>query len=160
MLVKYYFDGGSRIMYVYFKRYFFVLRFFNVLNLFFWVYKKCEFFRFFNNFNFIVGNFYKIYSVRLFFNGVGYKILKIKKRDVYKDFFKIDLGFSVKIYIRVKKFLKVKTYRNKIFIFGFDKCFVNKFAKFIYNLRKPDAYKGKGVRYLEKEFKFKKGKQR
>lgn len=156
MFINYY---SNKIIFVYNIKYFFILKFFNIINLFFYIYKKCEFFRFFKNFNFIINNINKIYSVRLFFNGVGYKILKNKKK-IYKNFFKIDLGFSVKIYIKIKNFIKIKTYKNKLFILSFNKFFLNKFVKFIYNLRKPDVYKGKGVRYLIKEFKFKKGKQR
>ena len=76
-------------------------------------------------------------------NGVGYRAA------IESDVLQLQLGYSHDIKVGIPKELTVKcTKPTEIVITGADKQKVGQFAAEIRALRKPEPYKGKGVRYL------------
>ena len=74
-----------------------------------------------------------------------------------------SLGFSLNIIFVVPKELKVATLTEKgqnpkIFLEGIDKQLIGQVAAKIRGLRKPEPYKGKGVRYIGEVVRKKAGK--
>jgi len=75
----------------------------------------------------------------------------------------LSLGFSHNIIFVVPKELKVATLTEKgqnpkIFLEGIDKQLIGQVAAKIRSLRKPEPYKGKGVRYIGEVVRKKAGK--
>ena len=93
---------------------------------------------------------HKVYK-KLSLIGVGYKVFKIKS-FINNDLFLFKLGFSHFIFFKVKKtnidFFCLKN--TKIYITG-------NFFKIIYlsalikSFRKPEIYKGKGIRFQDEK---------
>lgn len=122
-------------------------------------FKKGSYFVFFRFFTKIKGEFNLVHIIRLFLKGVGYKILRAKS-PLYNTVYRFDLGFSVIRYVNVPKSVYTKHRRDRLLIFGFSRDFVVRSAKMFINLRRPDVYKGKGVRDAAYIFEPKPGKQR
>jgi large subunit ribosomal protein L6 len=77
--------------------------------------------------------------------GVGYKIL-LEGRTLV-----LHLGFSHLVNLDIPDGLSVNIdpkKKNIIDIVGIDKCLVGEFSAIIRKLKKPEPYKGKGIRYL------------
>ena len=75
----------------------------------------------------------------------------------------LSLGYSHNIIFEVPKELKVSTTQEKgdnprIFLEGFDKQLLGQVAAKIRSLRKPEPYKGKGVKYKGEYIRRKAGK--
>lgn len=70
----------------------------------------------------------------------------------------LALGFSHPVKFTTPENIKLSTEENKIKVFGVDKEKVGTTAHKIKMLRKPDPYKGKGIRYLGEKLKLKPGK--
>lgn len=71
----------------------------------------------------------------------------------------LSVGFSHEVRIKPSSGTKIEVEgQNKINVRGFDKALVGRLAAEIRNVRPPDAYKGKGIRYLGEEIKLKPGK--
>lgn len=81
------------------------------------------------------------YSITLEINGTGYKA------SVSGEFLILSLGFSHDIFIEITDNLKVAVKKNLITVSGPSKQKVGQFAANIRSLRKPEPYKGKGVKY-------------
>lgn len=100
----------------------------------------------------------KIYVIRLYLKGIGYKFLRVKK---FNSFLRIELGYSISLYLYIPNYVRISTKRDKIIILGSNYFNVSNFSKRIFSLRPADAYKGKGVRYSNIKYNtFKPGKQR
>lgn len=95
--------------------------------------------------------------------GVGYKA------DVQGQNINFSLGYSHPIVYALPKGIEAKAervntkasitqYQTTITLTGIDKQLLGQVAAELNRLRKPDAYKGKGVRYAEKLYKLKPGK--
>jgi len=102
----------------------------------------------------------KGFSKTLLITGVGYRAGKDKVNGedciVFK---KGELGFSHPIYFALPEGIKAEVpERTKIVISGNDKALVGLVAAKIRDLRPPDAYKGKGIRYADEEVRTKVGK--
>ena len=88
-------------------------------------------------------------------NGVGYRAA------IESDVLQLQLGYSHDIKVGIPKELTVKcTKPTEIVITGADKQKVGQFAAEIRALRKPEPYKGKGVRYLGEYVRQKEGKKK
>ena len=88
-------------------------------------------------------------------NGVGYRAA------IESDVLQLQLGYSHDIKIGIPKELNVKcTKPTEIVITGADKQKVGQFAAEIRALRKPEPYKGKGVRYQGEYVRQKEGKKK
>lgn len=94
------------------------------------------------------------FEKRLELRGVGYKAAMDGEAKI-----KLDLGFSHSISMDIPKGLDVKVEKQIIIISGFDKQQVGQLAAKIRSLRKPEPYKGKGVRYLNEIVRKKEGKK-
>lgn len=93
--------------------------------------------------------------------GVGYKV------DVQNNRVIFNLGYSHPIEFPLPKGIDVKVerqnkqitqYQTTLTITGIDKQQVGQIAADMHSLRKPDPYKGKGVRYAGVALKLKPGK--
>ncbi|MEM1012679.1 MAG: 50S ribosomal protein L6 [Planctomycetota bacterium] len=93
------------------------------------------------------------YKKELEVQGVGYSAtLKGKKLE-------LAVGFANKITRDIPDGLNVSVDGNtKIEVTGIDKQQVGQFAAYVRAARKPEPYKGKGVRYLGEQVKIKPGK--
>ena len=87
--------------------------------------------------------------------GVGFRA-KINAEGVLE----MLLGFSHKIFYRIPNSIEVTVDNNvKIKIEGYDKQLVGEVAATIRRFKKPDSYKGKGIRYSGEIIKLKEGKK-
>jgi large subunit ribosomal protein L6 len=68
------------------------------------------------------------------------------------------LGFSHPITIAIPKNLKVASEKNIITISGIDKEFVGRYVAELRALKKPEPYKGKGIKYQDEKIRRKVGK--
>jgi large subunit ribosomal protein L6 len=93
--------------------------------------------------------------------GVGYKAELQKARVMF------SLGYSHQIEFPIPKGIEVKVervnkpitqYQTTLTITGIDRQQVGQVAADIRSLRRPDPYKGKGVRYANEQLKLKPGK--
>ncbi|MBV8781542.1 MAG: 50S ribosomal protein L6 [Phycisphaerae bacterium] len=93
------------------------------------------------------------YKKTLEIQGVGYKVEQKGKNLV------LSVGYANTIPIAIPTGLDVKLEGvNKIHIAGPDKQLVGQFASDLRRIRKPEPYKGKGIRYEGEVVKIKPGK--
>lgn len=95
----------------------------------------------------------KPFEKKLILEGIGYK------SEVKGDEMVFALGFSHPVKVSIPKELKVTAEKNNIVISGMDKELVGSFAANIRALKKPEPYKGKGMRYDGEVIKRKQGKK-
>jgi large subunit ribosomal protein L6 len=85
--------------------------------------------------------------------GVGYKVQVSGKKLV------LNLGYSHVIEYEIPAGLTVTVADgNKIIVEGADKQMVGQAAATIRSFRKPEPYKGKGIRYVDEQITLKEGK--
>ena len=85
-------------------------------------------------------------------NGVGYKAA------VKGNVLELILGYSHPINFEIQKGLEISVEKNIITVKGADKQQVGQAAAIIRGLRKPEPYKGKGVKYTDERIIRKAGK--
>jgi large subunit ribosomal protein L6 len=85
-------------------------------------------------------------------NGVGYKVA-MQGKDV-----KLDLGFSHPIIFPIPARVTAQTEKNVITLMSSDKELLGQVASQIRSLRKPEPYKGKGIKYMDEVIRRKAGK--
>ncbi|MFZ2970431.1 MAG: 50S ribosomal protein L6 [Minisyncoccia bacterium] len=95
----------------------------------------------------------KGYEKKLELQGVGYKVF-LKGKDL-----ELSLGFSHTVIFKAPPGIEFKVEKNIISISGIDKQLVGQVAADIRSIRKPEPYKGKGVRYVDEHVKTKVGKK-
>ena len=84
--------------------------------------------------------------------GVGYKVA------VKGNIIELAVGFSHPVLIEMPKGLEAKAEGQKLTISGIDKAQVGEMAASIRKIRKPEPYKGKGIRYENEVVRRKAGK--
>jgi large subunit ribosomal protein L6 len=84
--------------------------------------------------------------------GVGYRA------RVSGGTLNMSLGYSHPIEFPIPSGIDIKVQRTEITVSGIDKEVVGQTAALIRGFRKPDAYKGKGVRYKGERIRLKAGK--
>lgn len=84
--------------------------------------------------------------------GVGYKVA------VKGDTLEMALGFSHPVLIDLPKGIEAKVEGNKLTLSGADKELIGETAARIRRLRKPEPYKGKGIKYENEVIRRKVGK--
>ena len=95
------------------------------------------------------------FSKNLEMEGVGYRAAAQGKT------LKLSLGFSHEIVYTVPAGIEIKTPKpTEITITGADKQVVGQVAAEIRGFRKPEPYKGKGVRYVGEKIRRKEGKKK
>ena len=96
------------------------------------------------------------YSIELLLVGLGFKVMRSKK--LHRLFF--ELHFSHRLIFQIPHDIAAKCDKKKILLFGLQKSRVIDTAEELRNLRIPNIYKGKGIRYLNEVIRLKPGKQR
>ncbi len=95
------------------------------------------------------------FSVKLEIQGVGFRA------SADKNYLTIALGFSHEIKYAIPAGVSIAVDKQtSITISGFDKRLVGQVASEIRELRKPEPYKGKGVRYEGEYVRQKEGKKK
>lgn len=95
----------------------------------------------------------KKFEKKLIVEGIGYRA------EVSGDKVVFSLGFSHKITVLVPKGISIAIDKTNITIAGIDKELVGYFAASIRDLKKPEPYKGKGIRYEKEVIRRKEGKK-
>ena len=85
-------------------------------------------------------------------NGVGYRAQKSGKKLT------LNLGYSHPVEMEDPDGLEVTVDGNKISVKGIDKEKVGQYAAEIRSKRKPEPYKGKGIKYVDEHIRRKVGK--
>ena len=95
----------------------------------------------------------KPFEKKLILEGIGYK------SEVKGDKIVFALGFSHPVEVEIPKTLKVTAEINNITISGSNKEEVGAYAAKLRALKKPEPYKGKGMRYDAEVIRRKQGKK-
>jgi len=95
----------------------------------------------------------KLFEKKLILEGIGFK------SEVKGDKIVLALGFSHPVEVSIPKDLKVTAEKNLITVSGRDKEGVGQFAARLRSLKKPEPYKGKGMRYSDEIIRRKQGKK-
>lgn len=93
------------------------------------------------------------WTKNLIIEGVGFKW------EVQGAQLKINAGFSHPVFLDIPKGLDVKTEKLTLSISGIDRELVTLFAMQIKKIKKPEPYKGKGIRYEGEIIRRKEGKK-
>ncbi|MEK7531666.1 MAG: 50S ribosomal protein L6 [Patescibacteria group bacterium] len=93
------------------------------------------------------------FKKELILEGVGFKW------EVAGDSITLALGFSHPVKVQIPAGLTVKIEKGTMTISGIDKEQVGGFAASIRALKKPEPYKGKGIRYVGEVIRRKEGKK-
>lgn len=94
----------------------------------------------------------KGFEKKLEVNGVGYKIA-LKGKNLT-----LNLGYSHSIDFKIPEEIEAQAEGNQITISGIDKQLVGEISAQIRKLRKPEPYKGKGIKYSDEQIRRKVGK--
>lgn len=94
----------------------------------------------------------KGFSKQLEINGVGYRVA-MQGTDL-----KFNLGFSHDVIYKMPQGVTATIEQNKITVSGIDKQQVGQVAAEIRQLKKPEPYKGKGIKYQGERILRKSGK--
>lgn len=95
----------------------------------------------------------KAYEKKLIIEGIGFKS-EVKGKELH-----LALGFSHPIKVTIPDGLKVTAEKNIVTTSGIDCELVGQFAAKIRAMKKPEPYKGKGVRYEKEVIRRKQGKK-
>jgi len=85
--------------------------------------------------------------------GVGYSAQVSGQKIVLK------MGFSQPVEVEAPAGIELKVEKNIILVSGIDKVLVGQVAARIREVRKPEPYKGKGIRYIDEHVRKKAGKK-
>jgi large subunit ribosomal protein L6 len=89
--------------------------------------------------------------------GIGYRAILEKKKLVF------TLGYSHPVEMELPDDLQItfdEKNKNKFSLTGVNKQRVGEYAAHIRQLRKPDPYKGKGIKYADEHIRLKEGKKK
>ena len=92
------------------------------------------------------------YSRTLEINGVGYRAAKQGKTLT------LNLGYSHPVVMEDPEGIETKVEDNKIIVSGIDKEKVGQYAAVIRDKKRPEPYKGKGIKYSDEVIRRKVGK--
>ena len=93
------------------------------------------------------------FTKKLIIEGIGFK------SDVKGTELVMSLGFSHPVSVAIPQGLKVVADKNIVTITGVDSEAVGKFAAKVRAFKKPEPYKGKGIRYETEVIRRKQGKK-
>lgn len=89
----------------------------------------------------------------LVIEGIGFKTVVQGEKMVF------NLGFSHQVEMPIPKGIKVVVEKSNIIVTGIDKEQVGQFCAKVVELKKPEPYKGKGIKYEGQVIKLKQGKK-
>jgi len=95
----------------------------------------------------------KAFEKKLIVEGVGFRVEMNGNKLVF------SLGFSHPIELEIPEGLNVVVEKNNVAISGISKHKVGQFAAVIRSYKKPEPYKGKGIRYEDEVVRRKEGKK-
>ncbi|MEK7461905.1 MAG: 50S ribosomal protein L6 [Patescibacteria group bacterium] len=95
----------------------------------------------------------KPFEKKLILEGIGFK------SEVSGNNINLALGFSHPVVVPIPTGLKVTAEKNIITVSGSNKEDVGQFASKLRSLKKPEPYKGKGMRYSDEIIRRKQGKK-
>ena len=95
----------------------------------------------------------KPFEKKLIVEGVGYRATHSG------DLLTLSVGFSHPVELQVPENITISVEKNVISISGLDKEAVGQFAAKIRAVKKPEPYKGKGIRYDDEVVRRKQGKR-
>ncbi|MDO8430485.1 MAG: 50S ribosomal protein L6 [Candidatus Taylorbacteria bacterium] len=96
---------------------------------------------------------HKAFEKKLIVEGIGFKS-DIKGKEIH-----LALGFSHPVMRPIPEGLKVTAEKNVITVTGIDSELVGQFTAQVRALKKPEPYKGKGIRYSDEVIRRKQGKK-
>ena len=86
--------------------------------------------------------------------GVGYRF-QLKGNELV-----VTAGYSHPVVVKIPEGIKLESPSNtELFVRGIDKQLVGEFAANVRKIRKPEPYKGKGIRYADEHVRRKEGKK-
>lgn len=92
------------------------------------------------------------FSKELEINGVGFKVALQGKKLV------LNVGFSHPVEYNLPEGISAEVDKSSIKILGVDKQSVGQTAAEIRSIKKPEPYKGKGIKYIDEQIRRKAGK--
>jgi len=92
------------------------------------------------------------FTKKLEINGVGFKVAGGGKKLTF------NVGFSHPVLFELPAGLDSKVEENVITVSGADKELLGQVANQIRNIKKPEPYKGKGIKYVDEVIRRKEGK--
>lgn len=92
------------------------------------------------------------FEKKLEINGVGYRASVSGQKLI------LELGFSHPVEFTLPKGIQIKVEKNIITVSGIDKQLVGETSARIRALKKPEPYKGKGIKYVDEVIRRKPGK--
>ena len=92
------------------------------------------------------------FSKELEINGVGFKVALQGKKLL------LNVGFSHQVEYALPEGISAEVEKNNIKISGIDKQSVGQTAAEIRSIKKPEPYKGKGIKYIDEQIRRKAGK--
>lgn len=95
----------------------------------------------------------KEYGKKLVIEGIGYR------SELEGNTLVLSVGFSHKVKLTIPEGLTLSVEKNVISINGIDKELVGQFSAEIRSVKKPEPYKGKGIRYEDEVVRRKQGKR-
>ena len=93
------------------------------------------------------------FEKKMIVEGVGYTV------EVSGNTLTLKVGFSHPVNVLIPEDLEVSTEKNTIIVKGADKEKVGSFCAQVRSIKKPEPYKGKGIRYENEVVKRKQGKK-
>ncbi len=93
------------------------------------------------------------YQKKLILEGVGFKS-EVKGKELH-----LALGFSHPVIVSIPEGITTTAEKNNITVTGIDKELVGSFTAAVRSLKKPEPYKGKGMRYEGEVIRRKQGKK-
>ena len=93
------------------------------------------------------------YQKKLILEGVGFKS-EVKGKELH-----LALGFSHPVVVKIPEGIILKADKNVITVEGIDKELVGNFTAAVRAQKKPEPYKGKGMRYENEVIRRKQGKK-
>ena len=95
----------------------------------------------------------QVFQKKLILEGVGYR-MEVRGNDLV-----LSVGFSHPVTLPIPEGVSVSVEKSELTIAGFDKEAVGQFAANVRATKKPEPYKGKGIRYSDEVIRRKQGKR-
>ena len=96
----------------------------------------------------------KGFEKKLEVNGIGYKVEVVNPHEI-----KLSLGYSHPVVFKSPEEIQLEAKKNVITVKGIKKSLVGQVAAKIRLLRKPEPYKGKGIKYVDEVIRMKEVKK-
>ncbi len=101
----------------------------------------------------MIAGVHKKYEKKLTLEGIGYRV------ELQGKSLKFIVGFSHPVLLPIPEGIEVVVEKNAMAVAGIDKDAVGQFAAVIRAVKKPEPYKGKGIRYAGEYVRQKQGKK-